>query len=90
MKTIIELKKIFKDRKIVESNVIDVYDDIADQLTIKLLKGLNVDEAQVALVSNIMSMASSFNNRKFVIDLLQGALAEVESEHFVETGNRLS
>lgn len=90
MKTIIELKKIFKDRKIVESNVIDVYDDIADQLTIKLLKGLNVDEAQVALVSNIMSMASSFNNRKFVIDLLQGALAEIESEHFVETGNRLS
>ena len=90
MKSYLELKSVFKNRKIVEKNVIDVYDDIADQLTIKLLKGLNVDEAQVALVSNIMSMASSFNNRKFVIDLLQGALAEVESEHFVETGNRLS
>lgn len=90
MKSYLELKSVFKDRKIVEKNVIDVYDDIADQLTIKLLKGLNVDEAQIALVSNIMSMASSFNNKEFVIDLLQGALAEIESEHFVETGNRLS
>lgn len=90
MKTIIELKKIFKDRKIVESNVIDVYDDIADQLTIKMLKGLQVDEAQVALVSNIMSMASSFKNKQFAIDLLHGAVAELESEHFVESGNRLS
>ena len=43
MKSYLELKSVFKDRKIVEKNVIDVYDDIADQLTIKLLKGLNLD-----------------------------------------------
>lgn len=90
MKTILELKNIFKDRKIVESNVINTYDDVADLITVKMLKGLHIDEAQVALISNVLSMASSFKNKEFAIDLLQGALAELESEHFRESGNRLS
>tara|TARA_R110002153_G_scaffold27729_1_gene85791 strand:- start:7 stop:279 length:273 start_codon:yes stop_codon:yes gene_type:complete len=90
MKTIICLKDIFKKRQISNDEVINVFDNIADTLTIDLLKGRSVDAAQVALVSNVMQIASSYNNKKFAIDLLQGALAELESEHFTETGHKLS
>jgi hypothetical protein len=90
MKTIICLKDIFKKRQISNDEVINVFDNIADTLTIDLLKGRSVDAAQVALVSNVMQIASNYNNKKFAIDLLQGALAELESEHFTETGHKLS
>ena len=90
MKTIICLKDIFKKRQISNDEVVNVFDNIADTLTIDLLKGRSVDAAQVALVSNVMQIASSYNNKKFAIDLLQGALAELESDHFTETGHKLS
>ena len=90
MKTIICLKDIFKARQVSNKEVIDLFDNIADTVTIDLLKGSNIDAAQVALVSNVMQIASSYNNKKFAIDLLQGALAELESEHFTETGHKLS
>jgi hypothetical protein len=90
MKTILSLKDIFKKRQVSNDEVITIYDNIADTVTIDLLRGKGIDAAQVALASNIMSLAASYNNRKFAIDLLQGALAELESEHFVENGGRLS
>jgi hypothetical protein len=90
MKTIICLKDIFELRKVSNKEVINLFDNIADTVTIDLLKGSNIDAAQVALVSNVMQIASNYNNKKFAIDLLQGALAELESDHFVETGNKLS
>ena len=90
MKTIICLKDIFKARQVSNKEVINLFDNIADTVTIDLLKGSNIDAAQVALVSNVMQIASSYNNKKFAIDLLQGALAELESEHFTETGHKLS
>jgi hypothetical protein len=90
MKTILSLKDIFKKRQVSNDEVITIYDNIADTVTIDLLRGKGIDAAQVALASNIMSLAASYNNRKFAIDLLQGALAELESEHFLENGGRLS
>ena len=90
MKTILSLKDIFKKRQVSNDEVITIYDNIADTVTIDLLRGKGIDAAQVALASNIMSLAASYNNRKFAIDLLQGALAELESEQFVENGGRLS
>ncbi len=90
MKTIICLRDIFKSRKVSNKEVITLFDNIADTVTIDLLKGNTIDAAQVALVSNVMQIASNYNNKKFAIDLLQGALAELESDHFVETGNKLS
>ena len=90
MKTIICLKDIFKARQVSNKEVIDLFDNIADTVTIDLLKGNNIDAAQVALISNVMQIASNYNNKKFAIDLMRGALAELESEHFVETGNKLS
>jgi hypothetical protein len=90
MKTILSLKDIFKKRQVSNDEIITIYDNIADTVTIDLLRGKGIDAAQVALASNIMSLAASYNNRKFAIDLLQGALAELESEQFVENGGRLS
>ena len=90
MKTIICLKDIFKARQVSNKELIDLFDNIADPVTIDLLKGNNIDAAQVALVSNVMQIASNYNNKKFAIDLMLGALAELESEHFIETGNNLS
>ena len=90
MRVILSLKELFKERKVSNDEVVDVFDNIADTVTIDLLKGKSVDAAQVALVSNVMNIATSYKNKKFAIDLLQGALAELESEHFVESGNKLS
>jgi len=68
MKTIICLKDIFKARQVSNKEVIDLFDNIADTVTIDLLKGNNIDAAQVALVSNVMQIASNYNNKKFAID----------------------
>jgi hypothetical protein len=90
MKSILKLSDVFKERKICSDDVLCIYDNIADTITIDLLRGKDIDAAQVALASNIMSIAAHYNNREFAIDLLQGALAELESEHFVQTGRKLS
>lgn len=90
MKTILSLKELFKERKVSNDEVVNIFDNIADTVTVDLLKGSSVDAAQVALVSNVMNIATSYKNKKFAIYLLQGALAELESEHFVESGNKLS
>jgi hypothetical protein len=37
-----------------------------------------------------MNIASSYNKKQFVIDLLSSALATVESEKFKEDGNKLN
>ena len=87
---ILSLKKLFKERKIPNKEVLESYDTIADAVTIDLLKGTSVDAAQVALVSNVMSIASGYKNKKFAIDLMKGALAELECESFVESGRKLS
>jgi hypothetical protein len=68
MKTILSLKDIFKKRQVSNDEVITIYDNIADTVTIDLLRGKGIDAAQVALASNIMSLAASYNNRKFAID----------------------
>ena len=39
MKTILSLKQIFKERKVSNNEVVDVYDNIADAVTVDLLKG---------------------------------------------------
>jgi len=90
MKNILCLKEIFKKREVSRDDVINVYDHIEDTITIRLLQGSNIDATQVALVSNVMSLAQSYNNKKFAIKLLEEALAEMQSDHFRETGNKLS
>ena len=44
----------------------------------------------VALVSSTMNISSWYQKKSFVIDLLQSALATVESEKYKEDGNKLN
>ena len=87
---ILSLKDLFKDRKLSNQEVVESFDNIADFVTVDLLKGVSIDAAQVALVSNVMNIASNYKSKKFAIDLMKGALAELESDHFREKGGKLS
>ena len=87
---ILSLKDLFKDRKLSNQEVVESFDNIADCVTVDLLKGVSIDAAQVALVSNVMHIANNYKNKKFAIDLMKGALAELESDHFRERGGKLS
>lgn len=90
MKSILDLKKEFKKRKLKLSHCVESVEDLNDHITIDLLKRGNVDASLVALTSVVMNIASSYNKKQFVIDLLSSALATVESEKFKEDGNKLN
>ena len=44
----------------------------------------------VALVSATMTISSSYHKKQFIIDLLQSALATIESEKYKEDGKKLN
>jgi|TARA_S200000501_G_scaffold127834_1_gene120783 hypothetical protein len=90
MKSILDLKKEFKKRKLKLIHCVESVEDLNDHMTIDLLKRGNVDASLVALTSVVMNIASSYNKKQFVIDLLSSALATVESEKFKEDGNKLN
>tara|TARA_B100000700_G_C14893414_1_gene783822 strand:- start:538 stop:810 length:273 start_codon:yes stop_codon:yes gene_type:complete len=90
MKSILDLKKEFKKRKLKLIHCVESVEDLNDHITIDLLKRGNVDASLVALTSVVMNIASSYNKKQFVIDLLSSALATVESEKFKEDGNKLN
>lgn len=90
MKSILDLKKEFKKRKLKLNHCVESVEDLNDHITIDLLKRGNVDASLVALTSVVMNIASSYNKKQFVIDLLSSALATVESEKFKEDGNKLN
>lgn len=90
MKSILDLKKEFAKRKLKLVHCVESVEDLNDHITIDLLKRGNVDASLVALTSVVMNIASSYNKKQFVIDLLSSALATVESEKFKEDGNKLN
>tara|TARA_R110002012_G_scaffold27138_1_gene87216 strand:- start:348 stop:620 length:273 start_codon:yes stop_codon:yes gene_type:complete len=90
MKSLVDLKKEFKKRKLRLSHCQETVEDLNDFLTIDLLKHNNVDATLVALVSSTMNISSWYQKKSFVIDLLQSALATVESEKYKEDGNKLN
>ena len=90
MKSILDLKKEIKKRKLKLIHCVESVEDLNDHMTIDLLKRGNVDASLVALTSVVMNIASSYNKKQFVIDLLSSALATVESEKFKEDGNKLN
>ena len=90
MKLYLELRKIFKDRELPSEEVISSYDNIEASVTTDLIRGSRVDAVLVALASHILNVSSLWASRKFAIDLLQGTLAELESDEFKENGNKLN
>jgi hypothetical protein len=88
--SILDLKKEFKKRKLKLSVCVESLEELNDFLTIDILKRSNIDATLVALVSATMTISSQYNKRKFTIDLLQSALATIESEKYREDGNKLN
>jgi hypothetical protein len=88
--SILDLKKEFKKRKLKLSVCVESLEELNDFLTIDILKRSNIDATLVALVSATMTLSSQYNKKKFTIDLLQSALATIESEKYREDGNKLN
>ena len=88
--SILDLKKEFKKRKLKLSVCVESLEELNDFLTVDILKRSNIDATLVALVSATMSLSSQYNKKKFTIDLLQSALATIESEKYQEDGNKLN
>lgn len=90
MKTKLDLKKIFKERKIRLSDCQTSTEELNDFITLDLIKRGNIDASLVALTSTIMNVACWYSKKDFVIDLLQGCTAQLEQEKFVESGKKLN
>ena len=90
MKSILDLKKEFKKRKLRLSHCQESLADLNDYLTFDLLRHNNVDATLVSLVSATMTISSSYHKKKFIIDLFQSALATIESEKYKEDGKKLN
>jgi hypothetical protein len=88
--SILDLKKEFKKRKLKLSVCVESLEELNDFLTIDILKRSNIDATLVALVSATMTISSQYNKKKFTINLLQSALATIESEKYREDGNKLN
>ena len=88
--SILDLKIEFKKRKLKLSVCVESLEELNDFLTIDILKRSNIDATLVALVSATMTLSSQYNKKKFTIDLLQSALATIESEKYREDGNKLN
>tara|TARA_B100000795_G_C22745460_1_gene417067 strand:+ start:288 stop:560 length:273 start_codon:yes stop_codon:yes gene_type:complete len=90
MKNKLDLKKIFKERKIRITDCQIATEELNDFITLDLIKRGNIDASLVALTSTIMNIACWYNKKEFVIDLLQGCTAQIEQDKFVESGKRLN
>jgi len=88
--SILDLKKEFKKRKLKLTHCVESLEELNDFLTIDILKRSNIDATLVALVSATMTLSSQYNKKKFAIDLLQSALATIESEKYQDDGNKLN
>ena len=85
-----DLKKILDDRNLDLNKCIKSTDDIMQQLAMDVFSGIHIDQLQVALISSVMNVADLYRCKKFSILLLKSALAQLESEHFIETGGKLN
>jgi len=88
--SILDLKKEFKKRKLKLTECVESLEELNDFITVDILKRSNIDASLVALVSATMTLSNQYNKKKFTIDLLQSALATIESDKYREDGNKLN
>ena len=88
--SILDLKKEFKKRKLKLTECVESLEELNYFITVDILKRSNIDASLVALVSATMTLSSQYNKKKFTIDLLQSALATIESDKYREDGNKLN
>ena len=85
-----DLKDILKRRDLDIEKCVRSTDEVMQQVALEVFKGTNIDQIQVALISSVMNIADIYRSRKFSILLLKSALAQLESEDFIESGNKLN
>tara|TARA_B100001250_G_scaffold406560_1_gene425809 strand:- start:162 stop:422 length:261 start_codon:yes stop_codon:yes gene_type:complete len=85
-----DLKNILKKRDLDIDKCVRSTDDVMQQVAVEVFKGTNIDQIQVALISSVMNIADIYKSKKFSILLLKSALAQMESEDFIESGKKLN
>ena len=85
-----DLKNILKKRDLDIDKCVRSTDDVMQQVAVEVFKGTNIDQIQVALISSVMNIADIYKSKKFSILLLKSALAQMESEGFIESGKKLN
>ena len=85
-----DLKDILKRRDLDIEKCVRSTDEVMQQVALEVFKGTNIEQIQVALISSVMNIADIYKSRKFSILLLKSALAQLESEDFIESGNKLN
>ena len=84
-----DLKDILKRRDLDIDKCVRSTDEVMQQVALEVFKGTNIEQIQVALISSVMNIADIYKSKKFSILLLKSALAQLESEDFIESGNKL-
>ena len=85
-----DLKDILKRRDLDIEKCVRSTDEVMQQVALEVFKGTNIEQIQVALISSDMNIADIYKSKKFSILLLKSALAQLESEDFIESGNKLN
>ena len=85
-----DLKDILKRRDLDIEKCVRSTDEVMQQVALEVFKGTNIDQIQVALISSVMNIADIYRSKKFSILLLKSALAQLESENFIESGKKLN
>ena len=85
-----DLKGILKRRDLDIEKCVRSTDEVMQQVALEVFKGTNIDQIQVALISSVMNIADIYRSKKFSILLLKSALAQLESEDFIESGSKLN
>ena len=85
-----DLKDILKRRDLDIEKCVRSTDEVMQQVALEVFKGTNIEQIQVALISSVMNIADIYKSKKFSILLLKSALAQLETEDFIESGNKLN
>ena len=85
-----DLKDILKRRDLDIEKCVRSTDEVMQQVALEVFKGTNIEQIQVALISSVMNIADIYKSKKFSILLLKSALAQLESEDFIESGKKLN
>ena len=85
-----DLKDILKRRDLDIEKCVRSTDEVMQQVALEVFKGTNIEQIQVALISSVMNIADIYRSKKFSILLLKSALAQLESEDFIESGKKLN
>jgi len=84
-----DLKKIMKERGLDLEKCLSSTDSLMQEIVHDIFSGTNIDQLQVALISSVINVADLYKCKDFSILLMKSALAQLESEVFIESGGKL-